>query len=884
MSLESLLTDLRSDRSFRRDVAAWERTPPRPARYASFPATLDRRLIAVLKSRGIDQLYTHQAASIEATLRGENSVVVTSTASGKTLCYNLPVLHTLLADSASTALYLFPTKALAQDQLVAVNELIAGLNTTISVQTYDGDTSRERRRSARSAGGIIITNPDMLHTGILPHHTQWASLFQSLRYIVIDELHTYRGIFGSHFANVLRRLKRICRFYGSNPQFILASATIANPKQLAEKLLEEPVTLIDDDGAPRGEKHWIMINPPLIDPALGQRRSMVLESRDIAAKFLQADIQTIVFARARSTTEVLLTYLRDAIASEGGDPKTIHGYRGGYLADERRAIEKGLREGSIRGVVATNALELGVDIGQLEAAVLAGYPGTIASALQQSGRAGRRSNVSAAVIVASASPLDQFIVTHPRYFFERSPEHGLIAPNNLIILTNHIKCASFELPFDAGEKFGRFEQTGELLDALVEEGVLNKHSASRPDLPDRYFWMADQYPATGLSLRSGTADTIVIMSDQLPGGSKTSGRLTSIGQIDRESASHHVHAGAIYIHEGQSFLVEKLDWDNGQAFVKPTQVDYYTEASSAVNVDVENELQREELATTIKSVGEVSISSLTTGFRKIKLYTHETLGWGDIDLPEQQMHTTAYWFCAEPETADRLIEEGIIFAPNDYGPDWETVRVSILERDGHRCQRCGAAEPPPRAENYGRHLQPSPAGPASAGKGVRQHDVHHKKPFREFGYKRGVNRNDQIANQPENLITLCRACHHRVESATGLRGALSGLGHVLGEIAPLYLMCDPRDIGVLPESRSAFTELPTVTIYDRVPAGIGFSQELFDLHDQLLAAARDVVAACQCESGCPACVGPIGPAATIGDTELNVKVLTLKLLMALTDR
>jgi DEAD/DEAH box helicase domain-containing protein len=880
MSLEALLIDLRSDRSFMRDVAAWERTPPRPARYAPFPASLDRRLINVLKSRGIDQLYTHQAASIEATLRGENSVVVTATASGKTLCYNLPVLHTLLADPKATALYLFPTKALAQDQLVALNELIAGLDKVISVQTYDGDTSRERRKSARNAGGIIITNPDMLHTGILPHHTQWASLFESLRYIVIDELHTYRGIFGSHFANVLRRLKRICRFYGSNPQFVLASATIANPRQLAEKLIEEKVTLIDDDGAPRGEKHWIMLNPPLIDPALGQRRSMVLETRDIAAKFLQADIQTIVFARARSTTEVLLTYLRDAIASEGGDPKTVHGYRGGYLADERRTIEKGLREGSIRGVVATNALELGVDIGQLEAAVLAGYPGTIASALQQSGRAGRRSNVSAAVIVASASPLDQFIVTHPRYFFERSVEHGLIAPDNLIILTNHIKCASFELPFDAGEKFGRFEQTTELLEALVEEGILNKQTAARPNLPDRYFWLADQYPATGLSLRSGTADTIVIMSDQEP-----SGRLTSIGQIDRESAAQHVHAGAIYIHEGQSFLVERLDWDNGQAFVKPAHVDYYTEASSAVNVDVDNELQRAELKTTIKSVGEVSISALTTGFRKIKLYTHETLGWGDIDLPEQQMHTTAYWFCVEPETADRLIEEGIIFAPNDYGPDWDAVRASILERDQHRCQRCGAVEPP---------LRLSPVGTTSTGERVRQHDVHHKKPFREFGYKRGVNRNDQIANQPENLITLCHACHHRVEASTGLRGALSGLGHVLGEIAPLYLMCDPRDIGVLPESRSAFTELPTVTIYDRVPAGIGLSQELFDLHDQLLAAAREVVAACQCESGCPACVGPtlavehavrtVGPArfAPIGANELNVKVLTLKLLTALT--
>ena len=863
MSLESLLANFRSDHSFMRDVAAWERVPARPARYALFPATLDRRLIDVLRARGIDQLYTHQAASIEATLRGENPVVVTATASGKTLCYNLPVLHALLHDPTATALYLFPTKALAQDQLVAVNDLISNLNQSIAAQTYDGDTSRERRRAARNAGGILITNPDMLHTGILPHHTQWSSLFESLRYIVIDELHTYRGIFGSHFANVIRRLKRICRFYGSQPQFILASATIANPRQLAERLIEEPITLIDDDGAPRGEKHWIMVNPPLIAPAIGQRRSMVLQSRDIAAKCLQAGVQTIVFARARLTTEVLLTYLRESIASEGGDPATVHGYRGGYLAGERRSIEHGLRDGSIRGVVATNALELGVDIGQLDAAVLAGYPGTITSALQQAGRAGRRTGVSAAAIVASASAIDQFIVAHPRYFFERSPEQGLIAPDNLIIQTNHIKCGTFELPFEAGEQFGRFEQTDELLEALVEEGVLHKQAASRPALPERYFWMADQYPATELSLRTGTADTIVIMSlvadDSPPDSHPAGARYRSIGQIDRESAQSHVHAGAIYIHEGQSFLVEKLDWENGQAFVTPAHVDYYTEASTATNVDVESEQQRDEIDATIKSLGEVRVSWLTTGFRKIKLFTHETLGWGEINLPEQEMHTTAYWFCVEPELADQLIADGVIFAPNDYGPDWDEVRESILERDGHRCRKCGAAEPPGHT-----------------------HDVHHIRPFREFGYRRGVNRNDQIANAPENLLTLCRACHHRLETAVGLRGALSGLGHVLGEIAPLYLMCDPGDIGVIAEARSAFTELPTVTIYDRVPAGIGFSQELYELHDQLLVAARDVVASCKCESGCPACVGPIGPGEASGDIALNVKALTLKLLEALT--
>ncbi|CAG0934372.1 RNA helicase CrhR [Thermoflexales bacterium] len=835
-----------------RDVVAWERVPARPGQYAPFPAALDSRLVEPLRARDIPQLYTHQAAALNSVLRGEHVCVVTSTASGKTLCYNLPVLNTLLRDPTATALYLFPTKALANDQLTALSELIHDLPRAIAVQTYDGDTSRERRKAARSAGGIVITNPDMLHTGILPHHTQWVQLFQALRYIVVDELHTYRGIFGSHFANVLRRLKRICKFYGSSPQFILTSATIANPQQLAERLIEEPITLTADDGAPRGEKHWILINPPLIDPAIGQRRSVVLQSRDIAARFLQADVQTIVFARARLTTEVLLTYLRESITSGDGNPATVHGYRGGYLPEERRAIEQGLRDGSIRGVVSTNALELGVDIGQLDAAVLAGYPGTIASTVQQAGRSGRRTNVSAALIVASANPLDQFIITHPRYFFERSPEHGLVAPDNLVILSNHLKCAAFELPFEAGEQFGRFAQTDELLEALVEEGLLSKQAAARPNLPDRYFWLADQYPASGISLRTSTADTIVILD-------QTEARARSIGQIDRDSAGTLVHAGAVYIHEGQSFIVNRLDWEPGQAFVTPAHVDYYTEASTTTNVDVEEEHERvdAERATTIKSVGEVLITSQTTGFRKIKLYTHETLGWGEIQLPEQELHTTAYWFCLAPDVTDQLIAAGVLFAPNDYGPDWEKVREEILTRDGHRCRKCGAGEPPDRS-----------------------HDVHHLRPFREFGYVRDGNRNDRLANTPENLITLCRACHHRVEAATGLRGALSGLGHVLGEIAPLYLMCDPRDIGVIAEARSAFTELPTITIYDRVPAGIGLSEELFDLHDQLLRAAYDVVAQCRCETGCPSCVGPIGLAGTQRE-ELNVKVLTLKVLKAI---
>ena len=856
MDIRQLLDQLRTDREFMRRVAAWERLPAREARTAPFPASLDRRLVTALQSRGIESLYTHQAHALEAVARGEHIAVVTATASGKTLCYNLPVLDALLRNPSTTALYLFPTKALAQDQLAALREWIdaLALDANIPARTYDGDTPRDRRRATRNAGGILITNPDMLHTGILPHHTQWAAFFQNLRFVVLDELHTYRGVFGSHLANVIRRLKRIAAFYGSAPQFICCSATIANPLELAQKLLDigqlpegselsGSLTLIDDDGAPRGEKHFILLNPPLVDPALGQRRSATLEARDVAARFLAAGIQTIVFARARLTTEVLLTYLRDAAARLGVDPQTIRGYRGGYLAQERREIERGLRDGSVRGVVATNALELGVDIGQLGAAVLAGYPGTIASVWQQAGRAGRRNDLSAAVLVASASPLDQYLVTHPRYFFERSPEHGLIAPDNLVILVNHLKCAAFELPFETGERFGNL-QVDELLDVLAEEGLVHRSGHD-------WRWVAEGYPANGLSLRSGTDDTIVIINRPF-GSERPEG--FAIGQIDRPSAPMLIHEGAIYLHEGQPYLVEKLDWEAGQALVKPAQVDYYTDASSTTDVCVLEESAREEMGPTTRSHGEVLITTLVTGYRKVKLYTHEVLGWGEVTLPEQEMRTAAYWLSVSQDAAERLAAEGILLLPNDYGPSWERARNAARARDGDRCRSCGAPE-----------------------REGRQHDVHHLRPFREFGYARGVNDNDQIANALDNLITLCPACHHRAESARGVRTALGGLAHALGNLAPLYLMCDPRDIGIVTEQRASRSAsgLPTITLYERVPAGIGFSQTLYELHGELLIAARDLIAACPCDGGCPACIGP-------GAGNAEAKQQTVKLLSVLT--
>jgi DEAD/DEAH box helicase domain-containing protein len=458
-------------------VSAWERLPPRPARYADAPARLSARLMAALRERGTAPLYVHQAAAVEAALDGENIVVVTGTASGKTLCYNLPVLQLLLDDPEARAVYLFPTKALAQDQSAALGGLLGTLGAAdqVPVRTYDGDTPTARRSRIREEARLLLTNPDMLHAGILPHHPRWAALFENLRWIVVDELHVYRGVFGSNVANLIRRLRRLCRFYGSDPHFILTSATIANPRELAAQLIGAPVRLIPPDlaGSPRAEKHVVIYNPPVLDPALGIRKAYTLETTRIAGAFLEAEVQTAVFARSRRTTEVLLGYLRDSLAQAGGDAARIRGYRGGYLPLERREIERGLRDGSVLGVVATNALELGVDIGQMGAAVVAGYPGTIASLWQQAGRAGRRSELSAAVLVASAAPLDQFVAVHPRYIFERSPEMGLINPDNLAILSRHVRCAAFELPFAEADSFGDYPELQALLAAMSQEGDLH---------------------------------------------------------------------------------------------------------------------------------------------------------------------------------------------------------------------------------------------------------------------------------------------------------------------------------------------------------------------------------------------------------------------------
>jgi len=614
-------------------IRAMKHIPAQEGRYRKYPEDVHPALVDALKEKGFSKLYSHQHQSWRLLKKEKNITVVTPTASGKTLCYNLPVLDAILKNPSSRAIYLFPTKALAQDQRAELDETIKRLPEKIRIFTYDGDTPQDARKAIRARGHIILTNPDMLHAGVLPHHTKWIKLFENLKYIVIDELHNYRGIFGSHLANVLRRLKRIANFYGSSPQFILCTATIANPMEMAEKMIEEPVSVVDDNGAPRGEKYFIFYNPPVVNKFLGIRRSYINESRRISSIFLKNGLQTIVFARSRLITEILVSYLKEDIEKTIKDEGLIRGYRGGYLPLKRREIERGLRKGTIKGVISTNALELGIDIGGLDISILTGYPGTISSTWQRAGRAGRKTGKSVAVLIASSAPIDQFIINHPDYFFSKNPEKALINPDNLSILVSHIECAAFELPFTEGEKFGRME-IDEILKFLEDEKLVH-HSK------DKWFWTSDVYPADGVSLRSISSDNFVIVD--------TSEKAKVIAEVDFSSALTTLHPKAIYICEGDQYFVDKLDYNQRKAYVKKTDVDYFTDAIDYTKITILDVFDKKNLKKCTLSHGEVHVATQVVGFKKIKFHTMENVGSGDLSLPQNEMHTTAYWLTIPSE-------------------------------------------------------------------------------------------------------------------------------------------------------------------------------------------------------------------------------------------
>jgi DEAD/DEAH box helicase domain-containing protein len=619
-------------------LTALRHFPAEPPRFAEFPNGLHPRLLEVLRERGYERLYTHQRAAYDAVQAGRNTVVVTPTASGKTLCYNLPVLDRILKDPDTRALYLFPTKALAQDQLAELYGTIEALGADIGTFTYDGDTPQDARKAIRARAHIVVTNPDMLHKGILPHHTKWVKLLENLRYVIVDEVHSHRGVYGSHVANLFRRLHRLCRFYGSEPQFLCSSATIGNPRELAEALTGREMALVDESGAPRGEKYFAIYNPPVVNRQLGIRKSALGSARDVALSFLRKGMQTIVFAPSRLATEVLVTYLKEALERRPGSEGVIRGYRGGYLPQKRREIERGLREGSVLGVVSTNALELGIDIGSLDVAVLLGYPGSVASAWQQAGRAGRRSGTAVAVLVANSTPLNQFIAKNPDYFFGAAIEEGRINPDNLQILLSHVKCAAFELPFTAGETFGR-EDLEEILRFLEEERLLHRAG-------DRWHWTSESYPADAVSLRSVSSDNFVVQD--------VTKEPRIIAEVDYDSAPSMVHEKAIYILEGRTFFVERYDHDERRVHVREADVDYYTDAITYTKVKVLDRFDEEPVGNARRVHGEVHVTSQVVGFKKIKFHTNENVGSGELQMPENEMHTTAYWLTVPREAMAAL--------------------------------------------------------------------------------------------------------------------------------------------------------------------------------------------------------------------------------------
>lgn len=734
MTLEQLIDYIKTRPEISRNIVHWQVIPAREAKFVDFPAGVDAQLIHALKDRGISRLYSHQRQAFEQVEEGKNVVIVTPTASGKTLGYNLPVLNRILQEPDARALYLFPTKALSQDQLNELHGLITTLELDIKTFTFDGDTPVSARKAIRRAGHIVITNPDMLHQGILPHHTIWLKLFENLRYVVIDEIHHYRGVFGSHLANLIRRLKRIAAFYNSKPQFICCSATIANPKELTEKITEEECELIDENGAPSGKKHFIFYNPPIINHELGIRRSLLTEINKLSRHLLQARVQSIVFARSRIRVEILTKYLKEQARHLKLGADRVRGYRGGYLPLERRDIERGLKSGEILGVVSTNALELGIDIGQLDVSIMAGFPGTIASTWQQAGRAGRRSNTSLAILMASSSPIDQFIMNHPEYFFEKSPENGIIDPENLLILMSHIKCGAFEIPFTEDERFSSIA-TREILDYLAENNVLRKSGG-------KYHWMSEIYPAEEISLRNASPDNVVIVD------TTTDERV--IGEVDLFSAPMLVHKEAIYMHGAVQYHVDNLDWERKKAYVHEVQVNYYTDAITKTDIKVLSVDEKKPAGEISLLYGEINVNSVTTGYKKIKLFTHENIGAGRVYLPEIEMATASAWLEFQPGMGEKL----------------------------------------------------------------------------------------QL-------------------SESELSGALTAVANLLRNIAPVFIMCDPADIRALAQLRSPFSEKATIYLYDNYPGGVGLSFKIFNDPLSTLEAALQMVKSCQCESGCPSCVGPV---------------------------
>ena len=818
LKYELLLAQLRRNPLLAENVAFWQDIPSQKTDNFDFPAWITEDLVGSLNSRGITGLYSHQLEALNLIKVQKDVVITTGTASGKSLCYQIPILNQLLLDGHSTALLFFPTKALTYDQLKSFSGLISGTSLSDNpylASVYDGDTPSSQRIHIRQKSKILLSNPDMLNIGILPHHTNWAHFFENLKYVVIDEIHLYRGVFGSHIANLIRRLNRIIDFYGAKPQYIMASATIANPSDLAQKLAGRKVVEVTEDGSPRGEKQFVIYNPPFVNQELGIREGVMSASTKLSTLFLVHDIQSLVFCRTRRFVELLLREIREVNPK---DSNRIRGYRSGYLKNDRREIESGLKDGTINMAVATNALELGVDIGGVDAVLIAGYPGTICSLRQRIGRSGRSLNSSISVLVTSMNPLDQFFARNPQYLLGRPLEQALINPDNPLILLPHIKSASFEFPFQEGDNFGNlsWEELVEYLDYLVSEGVLQKRKS-------RYFWLSDSYPSNDYSLRSTISNKVLIQYQDTE-----TNELETIGEVDYESALWMVHPGAVYLQDGLAYVVTDLDLKNSIATLTDHRGDFITEPIITEDIEPINLIKKTDEIYYSLHYGEIEVNSQVTGFKKVQDLTRTVLSIETLDLPIVKLQTTGFWMELKPECIKRMREESLWLSDtNDYGKEWKRISQSVRQRDGYTCQSCGKHED-----------------------GTAFH-VHHKIPFKTFT-------SIEKANDMDNLVTLCPICHRLAELNIRMRSALSGLKYLMSNLAPLLVMCEPTDLGAFADPNAKFADSnPVVLLYDAIPAGIGLSSSLYDRISELLEKCYLMVSTCDCQDGCPSCVGPV---------------------------
>lgn len=790
------------------------------------PAGLPEPLKLALQETGVNNLYLHQREAMVATLRGEHVLLTTGTASGKSLAFQVPALGMQLADPQATALVLYPTKALAHDQARSFSQLAYGAGLPAGlVASYDGDTPGGQRPSIRAGVRTLITNPDMLHAGILPHHTLWRRFLAGLSLIVIDEIHTYRGVFGSHIAGVLRRLLRLARHYGAEPRFVLTSATLGNPREHARRLTGAEVHHISVDSSAHAEQELLLVQAPLLDTELGIRRPPLQEAVSIVERLVAAGKQVLLFCRSRQAVEEAVLGLRGRVPS-------VRAYRSGLLPGERREIEAQLQSGSVRAVASTTALELGVDIGSVDAVVMAGYPGSAAAFRQQSGRAGRRDTPGTSILVLGGGPLDEYLAQHPEYLFGAPSERALCDPDHLLIALDHLRCAAFELPVAADEGFGAYDSADValLMQQLQVEGEI--HVAA-----GKAYWLGQRYPAQSVSLRTAGNTQVALLA----AGS-------TIGTVDAASARWLVHQGAIYLHDGTPFLVAELNLADAVARLERTDAAYLTRATRETSIEPAEEMLQQPVRGGSKFTGDVVVTDTVTGYRRILRHTLETLGRYPLDSEPATLFTAAYAFSPHEDTVDLLRAQGAWSNDaNDYGPAWPALRQSVMTRDGQRCQVCGTAR----------------------GSGVMLH-VHHKVPFRAFATA-------EQANRRENLVTLCPGCHQRAEESVRIRSGLAATSYALRSLAQLLVMCDSRDLSVHSDPASPVAAgAPALIIHETIPGGVGLAQELAERHDELLIAARDLVAGCSCSGGCPSCVGPAGELGHAGKEE------ALALLAALT--